>query len=460
MLARDVVSYARPVGLAEALALTAAGGVPLAGGTRLLAAARPLGDVVDLGSLDLTGIRRVGGDLHVGALTTLQDLLESPEVHAGTDGLLTAACQAQQASRMLREMATLGGEAVFASPDSEVVAALLALNAIFVVTDPEGETEIPALRFLRSSAADLAGGRLLTRIVVPGRPGGAALERVAVLPSAPPLVAVAASLSFAGGQLTRARVAITGHEGPPARVLEAESRLEGARAEEVGIERYVQEALARAEFRDDAHASASYRRRVAEVLIRRSLHRASERAHRPQAVSSPRAWPRRPGPLPPAVPRASTRTVEATVNGRPVRGEASAGTSLIEWLRREGFWGVKHGCETGECGACTVLLDGRPVTSCLTLAFRAHGRRIETVEGLGTPESLHPVQEAFVDTGAIQCGYCTPAMELTAKALIEAIPDPTEAEVRDTLAGCLCRCTGYVKPVEAVLRAAERRRSR
>jgi putative selenate reductase molybdopterin-binding subunit len=143
-----------------------------------------------------------------------------------------------------------------------------------------------------------------------------------------------------------------------------------------------------------------------------------------------------------------------TVNGQARRPEAEARTTLLDLLRREGFWGVKHGCETGECGACTVLLDGRPIVSCLTLAVRAQGRAVQTVEGLGTPDALHPVQQAFVDTGAVQCGYCTPAMELCAKALLDAVPDPTDAEIRDALSGCLCRCTGYVKPVEAVRRAA------
>ena len=143
-----------------------------------------------------------------------------------------------------------------------------------------------------------------------------------------------------------------------------------------------------------------------------------------------------------------------SVNGEARHPRVEARTTLLELLRRESFWGVKHGCETGECGACAVLLDGRPLSSCMTLALRAHGRSVSTVEGLGTPDRLHPIQAAFVETGAIQCGYCTPAMELCAKALLDAIPDPSEAEVRDALAGCLCRCTGYVKPVEAVLRAA------
>jgi aerobic-type carbon monoxide dehydrogenase small subunit (CoxS/CutS family) len=101
-----------------------------------------------------------------------------------------------------------------------------------------------------------------------------------------------------------------------------------------------------------------------------------------------------------------------------------------------------------------VLLDGLPVCACIVLACRAEGRVVETVEGMGTPDALHPVQAAFVETGAIQCGFCTPAMELCAKALLDAVPRPDEGEVRDALAGCLCRCTGYVKPVQAVLRAS------
>ncbi|MEW6278476.1 MAG: (2Fe-2S)-binding protein, partial [Candidatus Eremiobacterota bacterium] len=116
----------------------------------------------------------------------------------------------------------------------------------------------------------------------------------------------------------------------------------------------------------------------------------------------------------------------------------------------------KHGCETGECGTCTVLIDGKSINSCIYLAAQAHGRTILTVEGLGTPQDLHPLQQAFVETGAVQCGYCTPAMVLAAHELLTQNPDPTEADVRDALSGQLCRCTGYVKPVEAVLLAARR----
>jgi aerobic-type carbon monoxide dehydrogenase small subunit (CoxS/CutS family) len=161
-----------------------------------------------------------------------------------------------------------------------------------------------------------------------------------------------------------------------------------------------------------------------------------------------------PRPARPCEQSLASTALDFELNGRPLRRVVSAGTTLMALLRDAGMLGVKHGCETGECGACCVLVDGRPVASCLSLALSADGRKVETVEGLGEPGRLHPVQQAFVDTGAVQCGYCTPALELCAKALLEALPEPRESEVRDALSGCLCRCTGYVKPVEAVLRAA------
>ncbi len=144
------------------------------------------------------------------------------------------------------------------------------------------------------------------------------------------------------------------------------------------------------------------------------------------------------------------------VNGKRVEGEVSPWTTLLEFLRDHRYWGVKHGCESGECGACTVMLDGELRVSCLTLAAAADGSRVTTVEALGTAERLHPIQAAFVAEGAIQCGYCTPGMILAAKDLLDRNPDPTEAQIRDHLAGVLCRCTGYVKPVRAVQVAARR----
>jgi putative selenate reductase molybdopterin-binding subunit len=154
--------------------------------------------------------------------------------------------------------------------------------------------------------------------------------------------------------------------------------------------------------------------------------------------------------------------LELSINGKTLQIEAAPGDTLLKVLRAAGYMGVKHGCESGECGACAVLINGKPVNSCVTLAAQAEGKQIETIEGLGEhpeqgwkhTEGLHPLQTSFVDSGAIQCGFCTPAQVLAAKELLAREPNPTEAQVRDALSGVLCRCTGYVKPVQAVLHAA------
>ncbi len=156
-----------------------------------------------------------------------------------------------------------------------------------------------------------------------------------------------------------------------------------------------------------------------------------------------------------------------TVNGQKTEWQAAPADTLLEVLRREGFFGAKYGgCEKGECGACAILLDGRPVNSCGLLAAQADGHSIDTIEALGEhPEQgwkktggLHLIQQAFIETGAIQCGYCTPAMILAARSLIVKNPNPSEAQARDAISGVLCRCTGYEKPVQAILRAAAQMR--
>lgn len=143
--------------------------------------------------------------------------------------------------------------------------------------------------------------------------------------------------------------------------------------------------------------------------------------------------------------------IELIVNGEPYQVTVKPADSLLRVIReRLGLMGTKNGCNVGECGACTVLIDGMPVRSCLILAIAAGGKRITTIEGLARGEELHPLQKAFVDYGAIQCGFCTPGMVLSAHALLNEKPDPSEEEIKEALAGNLCRCTGYTKILEAV----------
>src|SRR6059036_962450 len=150
------------------------------------------------------------------------------------------------------------------------------------------------------------------------------------------------------------------------------------------------------------------------------------------------------------------RTISLRINERVWTAEVRPHWTLLQLLGDVlGLTGTKNGCSQGVCGACTVLLDGEPVRACLLLAVRADGRRVTTVEGLGADGALHRLQQAFVDEGAVQCGFCTPGMLMVALALLEENPRPTEMEVRDALIGNLCRCTGYARIVRAVLAAAQ-----
>jgi len=150
--------------------------------------------------------------------------------------------------------------------------------------------------------------------------------------------------------------------------------------------------------------------------------------------------------------------IRLTVNGEPAELLVPVHRTLLEVLREDlGLTGTKHGCELGECGTCTVLVDGRPELSCLLLPVQLEGREVTTIEGLGSTAQLHPLQRAFAELGAAQCGYCTPGILLAASALLERERQPDRERIRSALAGNLCRCTGYVKILEAVELAARRR---
>ena len=151
------------------------------------------------------------------------------------------------------------------------------------------------------------------------------------------------------------------------------------------------------------------------------------------------------------------RKIHFKVNGNPVEVSVKSNMTLADLLRTKlSLTGTKKGCERGNCGACTVVMNGKAVLSCLVLAPRADGADILTVEGLGTPTNLHPLQQAFIDRGAIQCGFCIPGMFMSAKALLDENPKPTREDVKKAIAGNLCRCTGYTRQIDAILDAAQK----
>jgi aerobic carbon-monoxide dehydrogenase small subunit len=151
-----------------------------------------------------------------------------------------------------------------------------------------------------------------------------------------------------------------------------------------------------------------------------------------------------------------SKTITLTLNGERRELAVEGYRTLLDTLRNEaGLTGTKKGCDVGDCGACTVILDGKPVCSCLVLAAEADGAAVQTIEGLGKNGKLHPLQESFVRYGGAQCGFCTPGMIMMAKALLDANPQPSEDEIRFAIAGNICRCTGYTKIIEAIQAAAE-----
>ena len=152
-----------------------------------------------------------------------------------------------------------------------------------------------------------------------------------------------------------------------------------------------------------------------------------------------------------------TVTITTTVNGERFTRSVPVNMTLVEFIRDElHLNGTKEGCDEGECGACTMLFDGHPFNSCLVLAAEADGHEITTIEGMAHDGRLHPIQEAFLEVGAVQCGYCTPGMILSAKAVLDEFPDPTEAQIRTGIEGNICRCTGYNRIVSAIQLAAKK----
>ena len=149
--------------------------------------------------------------------------------------------------------------------------------------------------------------------------------------------------------------------------------------------------------------------------------------------------------------------ITLNVNGEPYEALVKPNSTLLDMLRDQlELTGAKRGCDAGDCGSCTVIMNGRPVNACLVLALKADGAEITTIEGLAEGTELHPIQEAFVECGTIQCGFCTPGMVLSAKALLDRNPRPTEDEIKTGISGNLCRCTGYIKIVEAIQAASQK----
>ncbi|MFC2108373.1 FAD binding domain-containing protein [Candidatus Bipolaricaulota bacterium] len=441
----------------------------LAGGTNLLVHMKlevkaPL-SVIDITQLsELRGIEESPAGIRIGALTSIRELAISEALwHEYT-------CLAESASAFgstqIMMMGTLGGNIANGSPASDTVPALVVLGAGAEIVGPEGTRTALVADLLQSPGSiALQPGELIQSVLLPTATPhsevavGSAFLKLSRVRADLAKVSVAVRLVRNGDRIVNARIAL-GSVGPTViRAKEASSALAGQPFSEDLILNAAQMAATEISPIDDVRSTSEYRRRGAIALVHDCLLAAWQRAStgveavaRGMSVRSVHS----PVDTPIQLGADETTTITLTVNGETMELDVSPNELLLNVLREQlELTGTKYGCGIGECGACTVWLNGTPVLGCLVLAISADGGEVRTIEGLAAPDgTLDPLQEAFIEENAFQCGYCTPGMLMMTKKLMEEIPQPTEDEVRDYLKGNHCRCTGYSSIVRAVNRAS------
>lgn len=424
---------------------------------------------------DKTGFSEKPGLLTIGANVTHN------QVVANEDAVqyafpLAKACWLVGAPQ-IRNRGTVAGNVITASPANDTIAPLWAMDAtVTLVSAARGERTLPFNEFfLGVRRTAMQPDELLLRITVPTlkeSERGTFLKLGLREAQAISLINVAAVLDFGpDGAVARARIALGSVAPTIVRTGEAEAFLQGQQLTEEVVEQAAELAAGAARPISDVRAGADYRRDMVRVYAARALRELRDGTERA-------GWPDRPVLLwgsngrnghvqeHAATNDGETDTVRFMLNGQPAEFRGVHGKTLLRALREElGLTGTKEGCAEGECGACTVWLDGVAVMSCLVPAERAAGANIVTVEGLaglnggstGVAEglNLHPLQQAFIEAGAVQCGYCTPGILMSTANLMQEVAQPSLGQVKEALTGNLCRCTGYYKILQAVEKAVQ-----
>jgi len=441
----------------------------IAGGTDVLleldrAAGGTLDVLVDISRIDgLDTIQLVDGELLIGPLTTHNQVANSAVVR--THALALAQACDEVGSPQLRNRATVVGNVVTASPANDTISALLALDASVELrsTDDQPRRRVPLGAFVTGfRTVDLAAGEVVAGLRIPVREGRRSLFAKVGLRRAQAIsvVHVAAALDIENGVCAGASIAL-GSVGPTVvRSAHAEELLVGSDLDDSIISRAATAAAAAVSPIDDLRGTATYRSDVVDVTVRRAIS-ALVTGIEDLGSPTPTLWGGRPGGRFATTGASDGSDLSVSVNGRQVIGHVGGEETLLDWLREQrtddGGWlgGTKEGCAEGECGACTVRLDGIAVMSCLVPAGRAHGCDVTTIEGIGGADGgASRLQQAFVACHGAQCGFCTPGFMVSAATLLDEVPDPSDDQIRRALTGNICRCTGYEAIVEAIRSAA------
>ncbi|HEY9180694.1 MAG TPA: FAD binding domain-containing protein [Candidatus Baltobacteraceae bacterium] len=449
----------QPLSIPQALEVLARHGSQariVAGGTDVLVelqrGVKPTGALIDVTALrDLRYVSRGEDAIAIGGLATHNDVLNSPLCREFALPLVQAC--AEVGAPQIRTRATIAGNIVTASPANDTIVALVALGAQVVLLSSRGERRVDLEEFFTGFRATVVQpDELIREIRV--RPVQRA-ERALFLKlglrraQAISVISVAIVAAFEGETVSRASIALGCVAPTVVRASAAEKTLAGRALDERAIAACAQAACEEIAPIDDVRGSAAYRLRAVDALLRRGLERiASDRceddlADRPVLLDTGDEELLDVAPF--------DGTVVARVNGTRTEMRGSENLTLLNALRDcAGLTGSKEGCAEGECGACTVWLDGKAVMSCLVPAAQAHGRNVVTIEGLAASETLHPLQQAYVNCGAVQCGFCIPGMLMAGAKVLEEVPDADLAQLQSAISGNICRCTGYRKILDAM----------
>lgn len=419
-------------------------------------------DVTRVPGLDAITVH--GDTIRLGPLVTHNHLVGSPLIIERALPLAQAAWSV--GAPQIRNRGTVAGNVITASPANDTIAPLWALGATVTLTSNRGERtlDFPSFyRGLRQTAME--PDELLTAISFPALASherGIFLKLGLRKAQAISVVNAAVVVGFDGERIADATITLGSVAPTIIRVPVAEQYLKDKTLTDSVIREAARMAAATPSPIDDVRSHAVYRTEMVRVLVARALRAlrdGTERAGWPEAPvmlwGEDEARVRKSLPVMVRHEDDAGDTITTTVNGQPYTVTGSANKTLLRFLREDiGLPGTKEGCAEGECGACTVYLDGVTVMACLVPAPRAHGAQIVTVEGLAASDgTLHPIQLAFVDSGAVQCGYCTPGFLMSGAKLLEEHPHPTREQIEQSITGNLCRCTGYYKIIDAFEKA-------